>query len=161
MATIDFTRAIRARETGEILLELVTISHDDFDATIRRVDNTEDIVSRGDTWLARPTEVTLPRDMGTGGRVGRLVLDDTDLAISAALRGISNRARPAVVIEIVRGADPETVEDQHRHLEVVSYEVGETSVAMEVGLIDYRTESFPAYFFNAVHFPDLDSPKVS
>ena len=152
MAT-DFTRAIRARETGEVLLELVTVSHSAFGATIRRVDNTEDIVSRGETWIAKPTEVTLPRESDRGATSGRIVLDDTDLAISAEFRKASTP--PTVLIEIVRASATETVDRAYRSLEATGMRVDGTSVVLTIGLADYRREAFPSVAFGTDGFPEL------
>lgn len=153
MPTTDFTRAIRARETGEVLLELVTISHDAFGATIRRVDNTEDVVSRGETWLARPTEVTLPRETSAGATTGRIVLDDTDLGVSAEFRKTSTP--PTVLVEIVRAAAPESVERSYRHLEVTGMSVADTAVTLSLGLSSPRQEPLPAVAFGPDGFPEL------
>lgn len=154
MAGPAFTRATRARETAEVLLELVTLTHADFTAPIRRVGNTEDITSRGDTWLARPTAVELPRDEDRGAVTGRIVLDDTDLNVSSELRRTATP--PSVLVEIVRADAPNTVEVDYRHLEITAMVQAGTEVEISIGLADYRTEPFPEHSFGPAYFPDLD-----
>lgn len=149
----NFQRAIRARETGEVLLELVTLSHAGFRSTIRRVDNTEDIVSRGETWLARPMQVVLPRETASGSTTGRIVFDDTDLEVSEALRAVATP--PDVVIEIVRASDTEAVERSYRHLEVSTVTIDDVVATVGLGLADYRREFFPAGTMSPPEFPAL------
>lgn len=154
MVSPAFRRATRARETAEVLFELVTLSHDDFSAPIRRVDNTDDVRSRGHTWLARPTVLNLPRDEDRGTVTGRIVLDDTDLGVSSELRRSS--APPSVLVEIVRADDPDTVEIDYRHLEVTAMVLAGTEVEISIGIADYRTEVFPEHSFGPSYFPELN-----
>ena len=151
MAT-DFTRAIRGKNTSEVLLTLVTISHAAMN-TIRRVDNTTDVMSRSNLWLARPTSVALPKEANRGATTGRIILDDTDLSVSSELRKTSTP--PAVLLEIVLASDIDTVQRSYRSLEVKSMSASEGEVALGIGLADFRTEAFPSLAFSLDTFPDL------
>ena len=149
----DFRRAIRARESAEVLLTLVTVSHDDFQFTIRRVDNTEDVISQGNTFVARPTVVVLPRESDRSVRLGSVTLDDTDLEVSGQLRRVSTP--PRVLIDIVRATEPNTIEKSFRHLECSGFSGAGTEAVLQIGLADYRREPFPGGSFNPETFPNL------
>ena len=151
MAT-DFTRAIRGRNTEEVLLTLVTISHASMN-TIRRVDNTADVQSRSNTWLARTTTVTLPKEAERGATTGRIILDDTDLSVSSELRKASTPA--TVLLEIVLASAVDTVRKSYRSLEVKSMSASEGVVTLGIGLADFRTEAFPSLSFSLDTFPEL------
>lgn len=149
----EFTRTTRARETGDVLLELVTLEHADFASTIRRVDNTADFESRGYTWRGRPMSVSLPRDAGGSAQLGRIVFDDTDLEVVEALRSISTP--PGVLVEVVRAENPALVQVGYSHLEVTAMRADDGQVSVTLGLPDYRDEPFPAHNFGPEYFSDL------
>jgi len=52
--------SMNAQATGEVWLVLLTLSHPTLATPIRLVNNNEDVVSRGSTFLAFPFEVELP-----------------------------------------------------------------------------------------------------
>lgn len=102
------TESAFAENTDKVWLTLVTIDHDDLATPIRVVDNTEDVVSRGETFVAFAFEVALPGESETEIGEARLRVDNVDRQIVNAIRSIAGP--PDVTIEVILADDPDTVE---------------------------------------------------
>jgi hypothetical protein len=107
------TASIHAEDTDEVWLVLLTINHADLDAPIRVVNNTEDIVSGGVTYIALPFELELP-DQGERPGEARIRVDNVNRAIVEAVRTI--QSPPSVEFKIVLASQPDTIEYQHSGL---------------------------------------------
>lgn len=114
--------SMHAEDTDEVWLVLLTISHDDLDAPIRVVNNTEDIVSDGLTYIALPFELELP-DQGERPGEARIRIDNVNRAIVEAVRTI--QAPPNVAFKIILASQPDVIEYEHSGLTLrdVTYDV--------------------------------------
>jgi hypothetical protein len=101
-------QAIFAESTGEVFLLLLTLSHATLLTPIRVVLNTENIVSRGNTFLAFPFEFVLPGEREDQIPRCRLRIDNVDRQIVTALRNATSAI--ALLAEIVLAAQPDTVD---------------------------------------------------
>jgi hypothetical protein len=97
-----------AEETDEVWLVLITISHADLDEPLRVVNNIEDIVSRGETYIACPFELEEPGDDPDGPTDARIKVDNVDRRIVDAHRLISSP--PSVTLEAILASDPDELE---------------------------------------------------
>src|SRR5579885_2175455 len=79
-------QAVNAQETGEVFLLLLTLDHDELAAPIRVVNNTVDIVSRGNTYIAYPFQLELPAEDADQISSVRLSIDNVDRTIVQSLR---------------------------------------------------------------------------
>lgn len=133
--------AIYAQETGEVFLLLLTIDHDDLDSPIRVVDNTEDVTSRGDTYVAFPFDIALPDESPDSISAVRLTIDNVDRQVVDALRSISTPA--TVTLEVVLASDPDTVEAGPFDLSLRSADYTAEVVTAELVYEDVLNEPFP------------------
>jgi hypothetical protein len=78
------TEAVLARETEKVFLHLLTIEVSG--AFLRFVDNTQDIVSKGNTFTAAGFTIILPEQTSDGQRACKLAIDNTDLAIFQTIK---------------------------------------------------------------------------
>lgn len=100
--------SMNSQQTGEVWLILLTITHPDLPATLRFVNNNEDIVSNGQTFTAFPFEIVLPnQDPDTPPRA-TLRIDNVDRAIVAALRSITSA--PTIQFDVILASAPNTLE---------------------------------------------------
>lgn len=139
--------------TDEVWLPLVTISHSDLAAPIRVVANYENIVSRGNTFIAYPFDLELPGQADDSPGEARLRIDNVDKQIVEAIRTITGP--PSVLIEVIMASAPDTVEIAigSMTLRDVSYDVAavegvlrfEDITVEPVGAI-ITPERFPAIF---------------
>ena len=145
--------ALNAQETGEVFIVLLTIDHVDLAAPIRVSSDAVDTVSNAETYIAFPFELSLPTDLEDGPPRARLRIDNVDRQVVQAIRQINSPA--SVLIEIVRGADPDTVEASFPDFEL--REVSYSALFVEGDLVveQFSAEPFPAKSFTPGDFPAL------
>lgn len=102
----DVRTEMEAPQTAEVFLVLLTIAADGF-ALGRFVNNNEDVVSRGETFLAFPFELAMPTDDDERVPEATLRIDNIAGEVLDALRGLDTA--PEVVLEMVRAADPDEI----------------------------------------------------
>ncbi|MBI1215691.1 MAG: DUF1833 domain-containing protein [Alphaproteobacteria bacterium] len=146
-------RAIYGAETGEVFLILLTISHAELAQPIRVCSDAVDIVSRDDTFAAFPFSLTLPDDDDNPSPQARLSIDNVDRQIVAAVRSISSA--PGVLIEIIRAADPDTVEASFADFKLTDVTYDSHRVEGNLTIEDFTAEPFPAASFSPGLFPGL------
>jgi len=146
-------QAINAPETGEAFIILLTLDHPDLAAPIRVSSDAVDTVSRGNSFVAFPFDLSLPDD--TDGRPPRakLRIDNVDRRIVRAIRSIPSP--PSVLIEIVRGADPDAIEAAFPDFQM--RDIGYDALVVEGALTleELNGEPYPARIFSPADFPGL------
>jgi len=122
-----FIAACNAANTDECFIVLVTVEHSELAAPIRLNTSGENQVSNGDTYLACPIQVTLSEDSEDRIPQAKLVMDNIDRTIIAALRSITTP--PTVTLQIVKASDPDTVEMELTDFEMrtITYSLGRTT----------------------------------
>jgi hypothetical protein len=94
--------------SGDVFLVLLTIYlKGDPAEDIRVVNNVEDVVSRGNKFLACPFGIALPDDLEYASTSARLTLDNVDPAIWQGVRLLG--FAPDVGIEVVLASEPDNV----------------------------------------------------
>ena len=84
--------AMTAPETDEVLLNLLTISYDG-QAILRVVDDKQNIVSNGNTYVACGFTVLLPDQTTDGNKTCRLQIDNADISIYKAIKSAVIQSR--------------------------------------------------------------------
>ncbi|MDD3492348.1 MAG: DUF1833 family protein [Candidatus Thermoplasmatota archaeon] len=149
----SFKAAVFAQETEEVFLILVTVEHQEMENPIRLVNNIENIISRGESYLACPLQIELPIDADEQSPVAKLTMDNLDKIIIAALRTISDP--PTVHLELVRASAPDVIEAAFYDLTLkqVNYDYFKIE-----GMLTYENllaEPWPAHTFTPSYFPGL------
>jgi hypothetical protein len=103
-----YRRAVQAQETGEAIVILVTVTHPDLPAPLRLNNAGVNIVSRGDTFLASFLEATIMDEDPDKLPQARLIFSNVKREIVDALQ--STVVPPEILMEIIKGSDPDTVE---------------------------------------------------
>ncbi len=146
-------RAINAEATGEVFLLLLTIEHEELAAPIRVVNNTENVVSRGELYVAYPFEIALPgEDPESVARVS-LRIDNVDRQIVQALRPV--QAPLSVALEVVLAGSPDTVEAGPFTLTLIAAECDAFVVTGELAFEDVLNEPFPGHSYIPSDYPGL------
>lgn len=101
-------QALFAQETDEVFILLLTINHINLLEPIRVCSDAKDVVSRGNTYLAFPFELSLPTDLAEQMPQAELQIDNIDRRIVQAVRLINSPA--TVQIEGVLLSTPDVVE---------------------------------------------------
>lgn len=107
-------QAAFAQSTGEAFLPLITVSHSLIEATtqfpggtMRFALNSEDVVSRSNTYAAWPGDVVVTSSVEGRPGEGKLILSAIDGTVIQAIDQLVSP--PTVDIEIVMSGDDETV----------------------------------------------------
>jgi hypothetical protein len=101
--------AVLSQETKEIYLILLTISSDDLSYDLRFVNNYEDVVSGGETFLGFPFQISLPHDEERRLPSVKLIIDNVAREIIDEIRTLTTP--PTVQMDIILASDPDTIED--------------------------------------------------
>ena len=154
--TATTVREIFRQETGEAWLVLLTIDHASLAAPIRVGSDGVDTVSRGDTFIAFPFALTLPHEAPEELPRARIRIDNVDRRIVEALRLAAGSAEgPSVLMEIVRAADPDTVEGAWPDFRLVNATYDVLVVSGELKLDFLEREPYPADSFTPSTAPGV------
>lgn len=127
---------LQARETSEAALCLVTVHHPMIE-TFRLVKNTEDVVSRGDTFSASFFELDIINDDDQPPRA-TLTIPNVDRAIGIELRKLTGP--PEVTIEVVASAHLDEPIYRAARLELRAITIDPLAISGELVRADYGTE---------------------
>lgn len=147
--------ALFASETDEVFLVLITITHDDLVETIRVTSDAVDTVSNGNTFYAYPFDIQLPSDEENSPPRASLVIDNVSREIADSLRSISTPA--SFKMEVIRAADPDTIEASWDNFELKKIHGDVFQIAGELTIEDVITEPFPGDSFTPSKFRGLFS----
>lgn len=101
-------------ETEEVWLVLMTIDHEDLESALRVVNNIEEIVSNGETYVALPFEIDMPGDGAQGPTEARVKVDNVDRQIVEAIRTI--QTPPTITLQVILASEPDDPEMTIEHL---------------------------------------------
>ena len=149
----EFRRSAFAQETDEVWLILLTLSHPDLTDDIRVVHNPETITSRSQDYIGFAFELSLPSDTEDQAPVAELRIDNVSREIAEAIRSIASA--PTVTIEIVRAADPDTVELSLTGFTLSNVRWDALTISGRLVLDDIAIEPYPVGAFSPASFPGL------
>lgn len=146
-------RAALALETNTAFLVLVTFT-DPVDGTIYRVVcNTEDVVSRGNTFTATYFNFALPPDDDEAPKGVELSIDNVDMGLISMLRRIT--VPIACLVEVVVSESPDTVEIALTDLVLREVEWDESTVSGKLISDDPLNLLYPAHIYEPRTFPGI------
>jgi hypothetical protein len=102
--------ALMAQETSEVFLGLLTLSHPDLSPPIRIVNDTVNVTSRGNIYIAFPYRLEMPWERDDELPQVTLEIDNVDRTIVQAVRALSARKDLTALFEVVLASSPDTVE---------------------------------------------------
>ena len=149
----DALASMFAPSTSKVWLHLITIDHDDMPTPLRVVDNTEDVVSRGNTYVACPFDVSFPKDDGIKLPSVRIRLGNVDQSFTEALRSVSDP--PTVTMEIILTSAPDVVEAGPLRFVLKSIAADIVAIDGQLGYEEILQEAYPGDIFSATLFPGL------
>ena len=117
------------------------------------VNNTEEITSRGDIYVAWPLEIALPDENPESVAWVTLRIDNVDRGIVRNLRAISSPL--SVGLEVIMAASPDTVEAGPFNMTLVAAEYDALTVTGELAFEDVLNEPFPGHSYVPSAYPGL------
>ena len=145
--------ALFAPQSGDAFIVLLTFAHGDLAAPLRVCSNDQDVISRGDLFVAYPFDLTLPDDSEVRAPRARLVIDNVDRQIVATLRALASS--PVLTLEVVRAAEPDVVEAVFHDFRLRNVRYDSQVVEADLTIEDFTAEPFPAGSFTPSQFPGI------
>ena len=104
----DATAAVLAPETEKVFLHLLTIETSG-GAVLRFVDNTQNIISKGNEYFATGFTIILPEQTDNAPRPCRLAIDNTDLIIFQTIKQAAGQT-VSITIAVIMADTPDVYE---------------------------------------------------
>jgi len=145
--------AINSPQTDEVFLVILEISHTDLPAPIRVVNNMQDVVSNGDTYVATAFNFVPPSQQD--GEIGRskLVIDNIDRSIVTAIRSINSPAD--ISASIILADTPDVVEAGPWEFKLRDVTYDRETVSGDLFYLSYLRDNIGTIRYKNIHFPGL------
>ena len=142
------------QESNDPFLTLVTLYHSSF-GYIRFVNNTEDIVSRGNTYSAFPLKFTFPVDDGRTTREVEIEFDNVSLELIDEIRSSTNLID--VTIEMILASNPDNVEIEIGELKIKSVSYDQNTIKAKLRMDDFLNTELSSEKYKPTNFPGIFS----
>jgi hypothetical protein len=144
-----------ANESYDPFLQLITLSHDSFTSPIYLVDNSEEIVSNGNTFLPFPMQIILPQDDSDSDKQVKISFDNVSRFLIEELRSISTPIN--LKLEMVLASNPDIIEVKLEELQLRNIQVTLKSVEGTLVLDDFLRTELSSEKYGPSNFPGLFS----
>lgn len=142
-----------AQESGDPFLTLITLNHPTFTSPIRLVNNSVNIVSRGNTFLAFPMKIRLPADDGETSREFQLEMDNVSLQLIESVRSITTSMD--MTLEMILASIPDEVQISIDELKVHTITYNKTKIVAKVALDNFLNVEMTSERYGPQNFPGL------
>lgn len=149
-----FRAAVYGEETAEVFLQLLRIYHASIvGGPIRLVNDTNNLISNGEEYIACPFQINFPDDREGVLPEVQLAIDNVDRQMVATLRTITTPLE--VELELVVASTPDVVEvpPQRFTMRMASWNIN--TVTGTLKFEDILNEQFPGGTFTAALWPGL------
>ncbi len=146
-------QAINSQETDEIFLFILEFDEASLPSPIRIVNNTENITSNGDLYVAYPFEIELPTERGESIDTVKVTISNVDQQLVSAIR--LALGRPTVALNVILASDPDTVEAGPFDFELESADYNVLTITGNLAFDDVGSLRSPAHTVTPWHYPDL------
>lgn len=111
------------------------------------------VVSRGQSFTFLPVEISLPSEEEAQAPRCSISITDVTRYVVPLLR--ETVGQPKVLMELVLSSSPNTVEVSFDGFYIVGATYSMNTVSLELSMVDYEREPFPAHSFSPLYFPGL------
>jgi len=153
MVDNTFKQEAFKQSTDEVILELLTISHEDFSSDLRLVRNNENIVSQGDTFIASQFDLTWPQDREGEAPRASLKHQNISRELVAVIRGI--RTPPSITMQVILASDPNTVQFEVTGMVIGKMDYDANTIQFELTFEIFSQTQFPGKTFNPAKWTGL------
>lgn len=144
---------IFGQEADDCFLVLLTISHPDMPQPIRLVNNTEDVVSNGETYSAFPFKITLPADDGEKMHEVPIELDNASLELIETLRSITDPLD--VNLKMILGSIPDDIQMEMGELKIGSIIYNKDRITGKMYQDNFMNSALTSEKYTPKNFPGL------
>lgn len=144
---------MEAEDLGDSLHHLLTLTHPTWGAPVRLVDNSEDIISGGETFIRFPMDIVLPTDKDGEQPRARLVITNITRELIEQVRGINEPIE--VQMDVIMGGHPDDVVATWPEFELSSVSINAVDLEADLGLPDSEIERSSTMVFTPVGYGAL------
>ena len=162
--SLDFRKAAYARETGDIPVALVTITHPELPQPARfSSDRTQRIsvdpliygtISNGRQFLFVGMKATMPDDRDRSPMASRLTINDIERQSIPLVRAIRTPP-PSVQMQIALASAPDLIEIDIPKFDMTRADWQNGIVSFDCSVDLLINAAYPAYSFSPAYFPGL------
>lgn len=117
------------------------------------VNNNQEFISQGITYLPYPFQIILPEDTGDKLPMVTLSISNIDGSIIDAIRGFSQA--PEISVKLVSSAYPDLVEKELNYLKLRNVSYDALNVTGQLETVNVLSRRFPEGTYDPVHFPAI------
>ncbi len=141
-----------SQESNDPFLALVTLSHPSF-TTLRLVNNSQNIVSRGNTYLAFPLKFRLPVDDGESAREVQMEFDNVGLELIDEIRSVTTPID--VKIELILASLPNAVQTSLEELKISNISYNSKVITAKLYMDGFLNVEMTSEKYNPSTYPGL------
>lgn len=142
-----------AQRSGDPFLALLTLTHPSFSQPIYLVNNTEDIVSNGNTFVAFPFKFILPSDDAESTRELSLEFDNVSLELLDEIRSVTTSI--SLKLEMVLASIPDEIQYEFSELKISNITYNKNRISAKVFLDVFLSSEIPSEKYLPSNFPGL------
>ena len=153
--TPELLAQLYSQESEDPFLTLITLSHPSFPSDVRLVQNTENVVSRGNTYTAFPVRITLPADDGETTRQCSIDFDNVSLELISMFRTLDSGERIGVKLEMVLASMPDLVQISLDELKVGGITYNKDVISAKLVMDDFLNTELTSEKYTPSNYPGL------
>lgn len=142
-----------ASNSNDPFLVLLTLTHPSFVSTVYLVNNNEDIISNGNTFVAFPMDITIPADDGRTEKNAQIVFDNVSLELIDEIRSVTSPIE--VQLQMVLASDPDTVEIELSELKMGNVSYNASTITADLYLDDFLNTDLSNEKYTPTIYPGL------
>lgn len=140
------------QESSDPFLILVTLSHADF-STVRLVNNSENVVSRGNTFMSFPMRIVLPVDDGESDREVSIEFDNVSRELIEEIRSVTTQID--VTLEMILASTPDVVQMSIEELKIGNLSYNQNTISAKLYLDNFLSSAMTSEKYTAQTFPGI------
>lgn len=146
-------RELYTEDGSEAVLYLITLEHEDWPDPIRLVDNNEDLVVNGETFIGWPMSVRLPDELDDQDRSISIQVSAVKRDILQELRKLSSP--PRAFLELILSGDPDTTRVGPFAMDLDDIGFDSMSISGDLIFADLVNDTYPKQTFTPQNSPGL------
>ena len=149
----EFISQLMSQESSDPFITLVTLTHEDFSEPIYLCNNSVDIISRGNTFLAFPMKIVLPPDDGESARTVSLEFDNVSLALINSLRSVTSEIN--LDLEMILASMPDVIQMELLELKLQSINYDKTKIRCTLALDNFLNTEMTSEKYGPTNFSGI------
>lgn len=143
-----------AQSSDDPFLTLFTLDHPDWASPIYFVNNTESIVSNGNTFESFPVNITLPTDDGEAVKSSKITFDNVSRELVEQIRSTTDNSI-SVKLEMVLASAPDNVEIEIGEMKIVTIQYTAMKISATLTMDDFLNTEITGEKYTPSVYPGL------